>query len=121
MASEVVMCGDISSGSSNDVNKAKGIISQMINIGAFGFDKIPICINGGRFSRGESTMSERRLEEFENIHTSLLNEALENAKSLIKSNKNLAKTLYIYLKEKEKLSKFEIEDILKNFEESEAK
>lgn len=119
LAAEEIMCGDISSGSSNDVNKAKAIISQMINIGAFGFDKMPICINGGRFSRGESTMSERRLEEVENIHTNLLNEALENAKSLIESNKKLAKTIYNNLKEKEKLSKIEIEDILKNFEESE--
>lgn len=64
-------------------------------------------------------MSERRLEEVENIHTNLLNEALENAKSLIESNKKLAKTIYNNLKEKEKLSKIEIEDILKNFEESE--
>ena len=52
------------------------------------------------------------------LTTELLTEAFEKAKTLIKSNESLAKALYTELKQKEKLSKREVEEILKNFKES---
>ena len=112
------MCGDVTSGSSDDIGKARRLISQLISIGAFGFDKLPPDIMVGRISQLSFPASEKRIETIENLETKLLTEAFEEAKALIKTNESLAIALHAELKQKEKLSKREVQEILKNFKES---
>lgn len=118
LAGEEVMCGDVTSGSGDDVGKARRFISQLMNVGAFGFDKLLPDTMIGRISRESFPTSEKRIEAIENLETELLTEAFEKAKTLVKSNESLAKALYTELKQKEKLSKREVQEILKNFKES---
>ena len=115
LAGEEVMCGDVTSGSSDDVGKARTYISQLTNVGAFGFDKLLPSARIGRISSETFQASEERIKKIENNETELLNEAFEKAKALIEANKDLAKALYVELKQKEKLSKREVEMILKSF------
>ena len=115
LAGEEVMCGDVTSGSGDDVGKARRFISQLMNVGAFGFDKLLPDTKIGKISRESFPTSEKRIEAIENLETELLTEAFEKAKALIKSNESLAKALYTELKQKEKLSKREVQEILKNF------
>lgn len=118
LAGEEIMCGDVTSGSSDDVGKARTYISQLVNVGAFGFDVLLPYAKLGRLSRESFPVSETRVEKIENLEASLLNEAYEKAKSLIENNKDLAQALYVELKQKEKLSKREVEDVLKTFNEN---
>ncbi len=119
LAGEEVMCSDMTTGAVDDVNKARTAISHLMNVGAFGFDKLPPNRASGGFAADTTPTSEKRLEVTERLETELLNEAFENAKALIQSNMNLAKTLYNELKEKEKLSKREVEEILNRFNNNE--
>lgn len=118
LAGEEVMCGDVTSGSSDDVGKARMFISQLMNVGAFGFDKLLPSSMIGRISRESFPTSEKRIMEIENLECNLLTEAFEKAKTLIKENRQLVEILYKELKQKEKLSKREVQDILKNHKES---
>ena len=88
-----------------------------MSVGAFGFDKLSADIMIGSISGRSFPSSEKRIEAIENFETELLTEAFEKAKTLIKSNESLAKALYAELKPKEKLSKREVQEILKNFKE----
>lgn len=118
LAGEQVMCGDVTSGSSDDVGKARRFISQLMNVGAFGFDKLlPVNIIG-RLSRESFPTSEKRIEIIEKLECDLLTEAFDKAKALISENKALVEAIYKELKQKEKLSKREVELILKKFKES---
>lgn len=115
LAGEQVMCGDVTCGSANDVNKARAYISEFINIGAFGFDKIlPSGIMCG-YSRESFRISETKLKKIEELECELLNEAFEKAKTLISENKLLVDTIYKELKQKERLSKREVEIIINSF------
>lgn len=118
LAGEEVMCGDVTSGSEDDVGKARAYIARLLSVGAFGFDKLSSEAKTGRISSQAFRVSNERLKNIENIETELLDEAFEKAKALIESNKELAKALYIELKQKEKLSKREVEKIIKHFKES---
>ena len=118
LAGEEVMCGDVTSGSSDDVGKARKFISQLMNVGAFGFDKLLPVNKIGRLSRESFPTSEKRLEIIEKFEYDLLTEAFDKAKALISENKTLVEAICKELKQKEKLSKREVESILKNFKES---
>lgn len=115
LAGEQVMCGDVTSGSSDDVGKARGYIAQLINVGAFGFDKLLPTASIGRFTHDSFPTSETRLQKIEKLECELLTEAYEKAKLLISENKPLVNAIYIELKQKEKLSKREVEIILNTF------
>ena len=118
LAGEEIMCGDVTSGSSDDIGKARRLISELISVGAFGFDKLLPDIMVGRISQLSFPASEKRIETIENLETKLLTEAFEEAKALIKSNESLAIALHAELKQKEKLSKREVQEILKKYKES---
>lgn len=89
LAGEQVVCGDVTCGSVNDISKARAYISQFSNVGAFGFDKINLS---GRMVGFTS-------ESF-----------------LISENKLLVDIIYKELKQKERLSKREVEMIINLFE-----
>lgn len=118
LAGEEVMCNDVTSGSSDDVGKAKKYIQMLMNVGAFGFDKLLPRARLGRLSLEEFPVSEKKLVLIEDYEFRLLNEAFEKAKAIIEENKNVVQTIYKQLKEKEKLSKKEVEEILKKLKES---
>lgn len=115
LAGEQVMCSDVTSGSSDDVGKARAYIAQLVNVGAFGFDKLLPNGRIGRFASESFPTSETRLEKIEELECELLNEAFEKAKTLILENKPLVDAIYKELKQKEKLSKREVEMILNTF------
>lgn len=112
MAGEEVMCNDITSGSSEDVGKARKYIQLLMNVGAFGFDKLLPRVRIGRLSTEEFPVSDKKLQLVEDFECSLLNEAFEKAKKIIAENKDLVQEIYKQLKEREKLSKKEVEEIL---------
>jgi ATP-dependent Zn protease len=118
LAGEEIMCGDVTSGSRDDVGKARMFISQLMNVGAFGFDKLLPPAMIGRLSRESYPLSEKRITEIENLECDLLTEAFEKSKILIKENKQLVEILYKELKQREKLSKREVEEIIKKYKES---
>lgn len=91
---------------------------MLMNVGAFGFDKLLPRVRLGRFYSEEFPVSEKKLVLIEDYEFGLLNEAFEKAKAIIKENKNVVQTIYKELKEKEKLSKKEVEEILKKLKES---
>ncbi len=114
LAGEEIMCKDITIGSSDDISKAKLCINQLLNVGAFGFDKIGsgVAFNKQFYSMSQSSIeNSKRIEEFE---TKLLEESYQLAKEIIISNKNIIDILYKELKIKERLSKNEIKDLLNN-------
>ena len=115
LAGEEVMCGDVSTGSSDDVGRARLLISSLANVGAFGFDKLHSETPISSIGRYQTPISEKRIEQCEQLECNLLNEAFEKAKSIIKENKPLVEVLYTELKQKEKLSKREVETVLKNY------
>ena len=115
LAGEEVMCNDISVGASDDISKARIYIQALMSIGAYGFDKLPASGKGGGIMRDNPPISDRRISAIEDQEEALLNEAYNRAKEIIIENKNLVEVLYKELKEKEKLSKKEIVDILENF------
>lgn len=114
MAGEEVMCHDLSSGASDDVDKARAYISKMMEVGAFGFDKISSFSLINRINGKESPISHERIKKIEDLETELLEEAYRKAQEIIKENKDIVDALYAELKEKEKLSKAEIKEILDN-------
>ncbi len=114
LAGEEVMCGDVTSGSSNDVQKARANIVQLASVGAFGFDKI-MNSRMSTMMREGLPMSEERKQTFEELECELLTEAFEKAEKIISENKDLVDVLYKELKEKQKLSKREVEIILEKF------
>lgn len=113
MAGEEVMCGDISNGSSSDVGKARSSIYSLINIGAFGFDKLGNVISYGVMGKDRIPVSEDRIKTINDLESKLLSEAYDKAKAIIRENKDLVNVLYTELKQREKLSKREIEIIIK--------
>ena len=112
LAGEEVMCGDITSGSTDDMGKARRYIRMLMNVGAFGFDKLLPHSNFGRISTESFPISESKLQRIEETETQLLEDAFERAKSLITENKDLVELIYKELKQNEKLSKCEVEAIL---------
>lgn len=119
MAGEEVMCGDITNGSSDDISKARQYINSLMDVGAFGFDKLEPATMISKLSRASLPMSEERIKAIEQFECDMLTEAFEEAKSIIKKNKPLVAIIYKELKQKEKLSKREVENILKNYKEME--
>lgn len=115
LAGEQVMCGDVTSGSGDDVGKARMYISSLVNVGAFGFDKLLPASMIGRFAHETFPTSESRIKEIEAFECELLTEAFEKAKTIIAENKPLVDAIYKELKQKEKLSKREVEIILTSF------
>ena len=63
----------------------------------------------------ESEQVETKLKKIEELECELLNEAFEKAKTLISENKLLVDTIYKELKQKERLSKREVEIIINSF------
>ena len=116
VAGEEVMCGDVSNGSSDDVGKARTLIQSLMCTGSFGFDKLPSSYNTSRFSYEKGPISQKRLQDIEQKESELLSEAFERAKTIISNNKELVEILFKELKQNEKLSKREIETILKERE-----
>ena len=116
MAGEEVMCGDISNGSSSDVGKARNCILSLANVGAFGFEKLGNVISYGSLGRDAIPVSERRIKTINDLESTLLAEAYDKAKAIIEDNKNLVNVLYTELKQRERLSKREIEIIIQNME-----
>ena len=119
LAGEEVMCGDVTSGSSDDVGKARKNIHLLMNVGAFGFDKVLPHARLGRLSTEEFPVSEKRLHAIEDFESELLKEAFDKAKAIIENNKPLVEILFKELKEREKLSKRDIEKILEEYNERE--
>ncbi len=115
LAGEEVMYGDVTSGAKGDVGLAREYIRSLLDVGAFGFDKMNGLYRVGRLNSNQAPMSNERVKAIEDIECSLLTEAYEKAKELISSNTNLAKVLYQELKQKQKLSKREVEIILEEF------
>ena len=114
MAGEEVMCHDVSGGASEDVGKARAYISRLMNVGAFGFDKLSSFAQINSMSGKECPISQERIKKIENLETELLEEAYRKAQDIIKENEDIVDALYTELKEKEKLSKQEIKEILDN-------
>ena len=121
MAGEEVMCGDIGSGSSADVGKARNCIYSLINVGAFGFDKLGSVISYGGLGKDHIPVSEDRIKTINDLESKLLTEAYSKAKDIINESKDLISVLYTELKQREKLSKREIEIIIKDMEKGESK
>ncbi len=112
LAGEEIMCGDVTSGSSDDVGKARRFISQLMNVGAFGFDKLLPVNMIGRLAQESFPTSSKRIEIIEKFECDLLTEAFDKAKTLISENKTLVEAIYKELKQKERLSKREVEKII---------
>lgn len=119
LAAEEVMCGDVTSGSIDDIEKARKTIQALMNVGAFGFDKLLPRVRLGRLSSDEFSLSEKKLETIEKYECDLLNEAFNKAKGIIEENKTLVQIFFKELKEKEKLSERDVKNILKEHKESE--
>ena len=113
MAGEEIMCGDISSGSTSDVGKARNYILSLVNIGAFGFDKLGNVISYGALGRDVIPVSQDRIKTINDLESKLLTEAYEKAKTIIRDNRILIDVLYTELKQRERLSRREIEIIIK--------
>lgn len=120
LAGEEVMCGDVTSGSSDDIGKARRFISQLMSVGAFGFDKLSTSNLIGRFTHESFPTSEKRIEEIERFECKMLEEAFKKSKLIVSENKLLVEAIYKELKQKEKLSKREVETIIKDYNESRA-
>lgn len=118
IAGEEAMCDDVTAGSYDDIRKARDLISRFVNTGVFGFDKLLPSMTIGKYA-GTVFVSNKRVENIENFEDKTLTEAFNKAKQLIKENEGLAKAIYEQLKEKEALSKIEMEEIVKNYEERE--
>ena len=116
MAGEEMMCGDIGNGSLSDVGKARNCIMSLANTGAFGFEKLGNVISYGSLGRDVIPVSENRVKAINDLESSLLAEAYDKAKNIIKDNKKLVDVLYAELKQRERLSKREIEIIIRNME-----
>jgi len=115
LAGEEVMYGDLTSGALGDVGLAREYIRSLLDVGAFGFDKMNGLYKIGRLGSNQNPMSNERIKAIEDIEYSLLTEAYAKAKQIISSNTNLARVLYQELKQKQKLSKREVEIILEEF------
>ena len=72
LAGEEVMSGDVTSGSCDDVGKARRYISQLMSVGAFGFDKLSADIMIGSISGRSFPSSEKRIEAIYNFETEFL-------------------------------------------------
>ncbi len=114
MAGEEVMCHDVSSGASEDVGKARAYIFRLMNVGAFGFDKLTAYAPLGSMSSETHQLSQERSKKIENLETELLDEAFLKGQEIIKENKEIVDALYAELKQKEKLSRQEIIKLLDN-------
>ena len=112
MAGEEVMCDDVSNGSTSDVGKARNCIHSLVNVGAFGFDKLGGVISYGGMGKDHIPVSEDRIKTINDLESKLLSEAYGKAKDIIRENKGLVNVLYTELKQREKLSKREIEIII---------
>lgn len=119
IAGEEVMLDDVTAGSINDISKARKLIRSLLNVGAFGFDKLLPFSMMGRMSTEENPSSELKLQKVEGLEYTLLNDALDKAKSIVENNKKLVSALYKELKQKEVLSKQETQEIIEKFKESE--
>ena len=120
LASEEVMCNDVTSGASNDVATAKAYIAQLLSVGAFGFDK---SVSEGSIKSvyGRIPVTRDKVQRIEEFETKFLSESYDLAKKIIILNKNIVDALYKELKEKERLSKKEIKEILMKIERREDK
>lgn len=87
LAGEKVIFNDMTSGSSNDVERAYYLISDMMNVGVFGFDYF---MKERRSYGSPDRTSDFTLRQREEKISSLLDECLKRAEAIIKDNK------YIY-------------------------
>jgi len=88
-------------------------------VGAFGFNYLPADSMIGRISHDIVPISEKRIEAIESRECEMMTTAFEKAKAIISENKPLIEAIYKELKQKEKLSKREVEIILNKFKERE--
>lgn len=119
LAGEEIMCKDVTSGSMDDVGKARNYIQSLMMVGAFGFNYLPADSMIGRISHDIVPISEKRIEAIESRECEMMTTAFEKAKAIISENKPLIEAIYKELKQKEKLSKREVEIILNKFKERE--
>lgn len=117
LAAEEVMLKDISTGSSKDIYSAKCLISTMREMGAFGFDKCTSFSEMNQHGRHNTFISEKRIEIIEDFESKMLEEALNEAKDILNSNKDLIEIFFNELKERHSLSKREATKIIKDFNE----
>lgn len=115
MAGEEIMCLDVGNGSSNDIMKARRLIYALMNTGAFGFDKLPAFNSLGGMVGDGSPSSLKKMELIEEFEINLLNKAYEDAKNIIRNNKELNSILYEELKQRETLSKQDAEQLVNEY------
>ena len=109
LAAEKVVLNDMTTGASNDIEKANKMIESMLNIGLFGFEyyKEPKTspYHHDVFS------SETKLNLRENKIASILNESFERAISIVDSNMHIYKLLVDELRSEGRLSSERINQI----------
>lgn len=110
LAGEKVILNDMTTGSSSDIDKAYSIISNIINVGAFGFQ----YYKSEKFSYGDTEkISDISLKQREDKISSLLNECLTRAESIIKDNKHIYDLLIEELLKERRLSSERITQVFK--------
>ena len=115
MAAEELMCHDIGRGIVDDIGKARDIFNSLRELGIFGFDKMsPFFERRKHLVDSEPTKSNELSKRIEQFETEIFNTAYEKAKTIIADNIGLINAIYVDLKEKEKLSKQEVMDIITN-------
>lgn len=109
-AAEMICLGDITTGSRDDLKKATSVATEMIT--EYGFsDKVgPVCYTAG--SEENVATSESLLHVIEDEKKRLIEEAFENAMSVIEKNKEKMDMIAKMLLEKETITNVDLESIL---------
>ena len=110
LAGEKVILNDMTTGSSSDIERAYGMISNILNVGAFGFE----YYKSEKFSYGDTEkISDLSLKQREDKISSILNECLMRAEDVIKNNKHIYDLLIDKLLLERRLSAEHITQMLK--------
>lgn len=117
-AAEEVMLGSVSTGAANDIEKATNIARQMIT--RFGmserFGLMQLEQMGNQYLGGESryTCSDITVAAVDEETKKLLQQCYDNAKELLKENKDVLEKIADYLYEKETITGEDFEEVFKS-------
>lgn len=112
LAAEEVFYGDVTIGSTNDLNDARRIIHMVMDTGAFGFD-FYVGTEFSPMTKAVGISNEKKVR-IENLEASLLTDAYNKAKELLEKNQELMLILSERLRNEEKLSKEEVGKIIED-------
>ena len=114
MAGEMVVCNDVTTGSSGDIEKAYDMIFEAMQGGLFGFEYYLKDYNDEPYNR-YFLNSEKKKEAIEKKQQELMDNAFLRAQQIIKDNIYIYDILIDKLLEKDTLSSEEITKILSDY------